>query len=74
MSGMQRDCHGDGGRRSWAKSRIARTSLRRPEAVFTGRQPMPSAVLYISMIASSSAMSSGLRLRRAMTLRITPVS
>lgn len=35
---------------------------------------IPSADLYISTIASSSAISSGLRLRRAMTRRMTLVS
>ena len=35
---------------------------------------MPSASLYMSRTASSSAMSSGSRLRNAMTLRITLVS
>lgn len=38
------------------------------------RQSMPSAALYISRIASSSAMSSRSRLRRAMTFFITFVS
>jgi hypothetical protein len=39
-----------------------------------GAQRMPSASLYISSTASSSAMSSGSRLRSAITLRITLVS
>ena len=43
-------------------------------AARAGAQLIPSAALYISSTASSSAISSGLRLRSAMTLRITLVS
>lgn len=40
----------------------------------SGHYCIPSADLYMSMIASSSAISSGLRLRKAITRRMTLVS
>ena len=59
-----------------AKGRGYDTKVLRKVVALRKRKPddIPKAALYISSTASSSAMSSGLRFRRATTLRRTLVS